>query len=145
VFELNSEEISMFLKNFGKALLVSALIHIIALMAVLWAPWPPSLPVISVLEDLKRDRQIGFYIYQMLVGILIVIATIRWKAFSGYYEWREVLYVAALWAIPSWIIAHYGEYKFFSLPWNALQFICTTELVNILLKMKSDREPQPPA
>ncbi len=131
----------MFVKNLAKAILVTVTIYTLAFMAVVWAPWNPSPNFTSVLDDFRRDQEIGFWIYQAftLVSFLII-----WSGppFSGGLEFFSVL---ALFMAPQMILEHYGEGKLFSLPGSVLQVVCTAGLIYIALKTRERRQPHIPA
>lgn len=131
----------MFLKNFGKAVLVMLIIYILAFMAVVWAPWDPSPNFTTVMDDFRRDMRIGFDIYQVLVlACVMLMSMARRLTYIG----EELSAVLALLFIPMEVLSYFGpETLFSSWPLKMLQMAATTMLFWLIFTIKSRQNKQP--
>ncbi len=127
----------MFLKNLTKAILATFILYTLAFMAVVWAPWPPSPTFTTVMDDWKRDQEIGFSIYQSALMAFVLAMNWKWP-----YSGGEFLSTLVLIFAPMGILAYYGAEKLFSLPWSAMQLIATAALFWLIFNMKNKKDHQ---
>ena len=133
----------MSLNNLTKSVLVTIVIYVLAFAAVMWAPWDPSPNFTSVLDDFRRDQQIGAGIYQALVITFILLANLLWRpTYSG----QAVCAILVLFVAPQWILEHYGTEKFFTTFLGAfIQGGSTATLITLIFEAKDERQPHIPA
>lgn len=134
----------MFLNNLIKAILTTVIIFIVSFVIMVWAPWNPLPNFTTVFNDWKRDQEIGFVIYQMILLAFVFRMSAKWHLS---YSLVALTVVVALIFAPMAILIHQQVmgrgYFFSSLLLTSLQMIATTTLICIVFSLKDRQQPTP--